>query len=123
VIEAAYNDAGGVTAEFNRNILHVLNRELHADFPVDNFEHVAFYDQRHLWLEMRLRALRPCSVYVADLDLRVEFAAGEELRTEISAKFTREQVAEDFAAADLELVRWLTDPADQFAISLAAPAV
>jgi L-histidine N-alpha-methyltransferase len=123
VIEAAYNDSAGVTAEFNRNMLHVLNRELHADFPVDNFEHVAFYDERHHWIEMRLRARRPCSVYVADLDLRVEFAAGEELRTEISAKFTREQVAEDFTAAGLELVRWLTDPEDRFAISLAAPVV
>jgi L-histidine N-alpha-methyltransferase len=123
VIEAAYNDSAGVTAEFNRNILHVLNRELHADFPVENFEHVAFYDERHHWMEMRLRAQRPCSVYIADLDLRVEFAAGEELRTEISAKFTRAQVAEDFAASELELVRWMTDPEDRFAISLAAPVI
>jgi L-histidine Nalpha-methyltransferase len=123
VIEAAYNDAAGVTAEFNRNILHVLNRELSADFPVENFDHVAFYDERHHWIEMRLRARRPCSVSIADLDLRVEFAAGEELRTEISAKFTRGQVAEDFAAADLALVQWLTDAEDRFAISLAAPAL
>jgi L-histidine Nalpha-methyltransferase len=123
VIEAAYNDAAGVTAEFNRNMLHVLNRELSADFPVENFDHVAFYDQRHHWIEMRLRARRPCSVSIADLDLRVEFAAGEELRTEISAKFTHGQVAEDFAAADLALVQWLTDAQDRFAISLAAPAV
>jgi L-histidine Nalpha-methyltransferase len=123
VIEAAYNDAAGVTAEFNRNMLHVLNRELSADFPVENFDHVAFYDQRHHWIEMRLRARRPCSVSIADLDLRVEFAAGEELRTEISAKFTHRQVAEDFAAADLALVQWLTDAEDRFAISLAAPAV
>jgi L-histidine Nalpha-methyltransferase len=123
VIEAAYNDAAGVTAEFNRNMLHVLNRELSADFPVENFDHVAFYDQRHHWIEMRLRARRPCSVSIADLDLRVEFAAGEELRTEISAKFTHGQVAEDFAAADLTLVQWLTDAEDRFAISLAAPAV
>jgi L-histidine N-alpha-methyltransferase len=123
VIEAAYNDAAGVTAEFNRNMLHVLNRELSADFPVENFDHVAFYDQRHHWIEMRLRARRPCSVSIADLDLRVEFAAGEELRTEISAKFTHDQVAEDFAAADLALVQWLTDAEDRFAISLAAPAV
>jgi L-histidine Nalpha-methyltransferase len=123
VIEAAYNDAAGVTAEFNRNMLHVLNRELSADFPVENFDHVAFYDERHHWIEMRLRARRPCSVSIADLDLRVEFAAGEELRTEISAKFTRDQVAEDFAAADLALVQWLTDAEDRFAISLAAPAV
>jgi L-histidine Nalpha-methyltransferase len=123
VIEAAYNDAAGVTADFNRNMLHVLNRELSADFPVENFDHVAFYDERHHWIEMRLRARRPCSVSIADLDLRVEFAAGEELRTEISAKFTHDQVAEDFAAADLALVQWLTDAEDRFAISLAAPAV
>ena len=78
-----------MTAEFNRNVLHVINRELDADFMPDAFEHVAFFDRRHEWIEMRLRARRPCSVLIGDLGLRVEFAAGEELRTEISAKFTR----------------------------------
>ena len=121
VIEAAYNDAAGVTAEFNRNLLSVLNRELGADFPVENFAHVAFYDERHHWIEMRLRARRPCSVHLAEIDLRVEFAAGEELRTEISAKFTAPQVAEDLAAAGLARTRWLTDVYDRFAISVATP--
>ena len=92
MIEAAYNDSQGVTAEFNRNLLHVVNRELGADFAPDSFDHVAFFDRRHEWVEMRLRATRPSSVLIADLDLRVEFAAGEELRTEISAKFTPERV-------------------------------
>ena len=118
ILEAAYNDAAGVTALFNRNILCVLNRELGADFPVDNFEHIAFYDRRNEWIEIRLRARRPCSVHLTEIDLRVEFAAGEELRTEISAKFTRERVTADLDAAGLTLQRWTTDPEGRFAISL-----
>jgi L-histidine Nalpha-methyltransferase len=119
VIEAAYDDSHGITAEFNRNVLHVINRELDADFTPDAFEHVAFFDRRHEWVEMRLRARRPCSVLIGDLDLRVEFAAGEELRTEISAKFTRSRIESDFAAAGLKLDRWYADPDDLFALSLA----
>ncbi|HEY2321033.1 MAG TPA: L-histidine N(alpha)-methyltransferase [Solirubrobacteraceae bacterium] len=122
VIEAAYNDAAGVTAEFNRNLLHVLNRELHADFAPDAFEHVAFYDRRNEWVEMRLRATRACSVLIAGLDLRVEFAAGEELRTEISAKFTRAHVEADLEAAGLEIDRWYTDEERLFAVTVARPA-
>jgi L-histidine N-alpha-methyltransferase len=121
VIEAAYNDSAGVTAAFNRNLLHVVNSELDADFRPDGFEHVAFYDRRHEWVEMRLRASRACSVLIGDLDLRVEFAAGEELRTEISAKFTPERVQADLEAAGLELDRWLTDEANLFGVSLARP--
>jgi L-histidine N-alpha-methyltransferase len=120
-IEAAYNDSAGVTAEFNRNLLHVLNRELDADFAPESFAHVAFYDRRNEWMEMRLRATRACSVLVGDLDLRVEFAAGEELRTEISAKFTRDRVEADLEAAGLELDEWYTDVDDQFGVSLARP--
>ena len=122
VIEAAYNDAAGVTAEFNRNMLRVLNRELHADFIPEGFEHVAFYDRQHEWVEMRLRARRPCSVYVAALDLRVEFAAGEELRTEISAKFTPARVNADLGAAGLRVARQFTDAAGLYGISMARPA-
>jgi L-histidine Nalpha-methyltransferase len=118
VIEAAYADAEGVTAAFNRNVLHVINRELDADFIPDFFEHVAFFDRRHEWIEMRLRARRPCSVLIGDLDLRVEFAAGEELRTEISAKFTRPRVKADFEAAGLALDEWYTDEDSLFALSL-----
>jgi L-histidine N-alpha-methyltransferase len=122
VIEAAYNDAAQITAEFNRNLLRVLNRELDADFQPDSFEHIAFYDRRNEWVEMRLRATRASSVYIADLDLRVEFAAGEELRTEISAKFTRARVEADLEAAGLELERWFTDDEDLFAVTMARPA-
>jgi L-histidine N-alpha-methyltransferase len=122
VIEAAYDDAEGITAEFNRNVLHVINRELDADFPADAFDHIAFFDRRHEWVEMRLRARRPCSVLIGDLGLRIEFAAGEELRTEISAKFTRARLAADFAAAGLALDGWYTDERELFALSLARRA-
>jgi L-histidine Nalpha-methyltransferase len=121
VLEAAYDDADGVTAEFNRNVLHVINRELEADFTPDAFEHIAFFDRAHEWIEMRLRARRPCTVLVGDLGLRVEFAAGEELRTEISAKFTRARVQDDLRAAGLDLESWYTDAAGLFALSLARP--
>jgi L-histidine N-alpha-methyltransferase len=122
VIEAAYDDAAGITAEFNRNVLHVINRELGADFTPEAFDHVAFFDRRHEWIEMRLRARRPCSVFIADLGLRVEFAVGEEVRTEISAKFTRGRLQDDYRAAGLELERWFTDADEMFALSLARPA-
>jgi L-histidine Nalpha-methyltransferase len=122
VIEAAYDDAEGVTAEFNRNLLHVINRELDADFIPEAFDHVAFFDRRHEWVEMRLRSRRPCSVLIGELGLRVEFAAGEELRTEISAKFTRPRVEGDFEAAGLRLDGWYTDPDGLFALSLGARA-
>jgi L-histidine N-alpha-methyltransferase len=122
IIEAAYNDAAGVTAEFNRNMLRVLSREFDGDLPVENFEHVAFYDGRQEWVEMRLRATRPCSARLAALDLRVDFAAGEELRTEISAKFTPTRVRGDLEASGLELGELLTDPDGLFAISLSRPA-
>jgi L-histidine N-alpha-methyltransferase len=120
VIEAAYDDSAGITAEFNRNVLHVINRELDADFAPAEFDHVAFFDTKHEWLEMRLRARTPQTVTVSSLGLNVEFGAGEELRTEISAKFTRERLEEDFAAAGLRLDRWFTDPDGLFALSLAA---
>ncbi len=122
VIEAAYDDSQGVTAEFNRNVLHVVNRELGADFVPDAFDHVAFFDRRHEWVEMRLRARRPCTVLIADLGLRVDFAAGEELRTEISAKFTRSRLERDLEAAGLALEHWLTDDDGLFALSLARRA-
>ncbi len=119
VLEAAYDDSQGVTAEFNRNVLRVINRELGADFAPEAFEHIAFYDRAREWVEMRLRARRPCSVLVAGLGLRVEFAAGEELRTEISAKFTRSRIEADFQAAGLALDGWHTDNDGLFSVSLA----
>jgi L-histidine N-alpha-methyltransferase len=123
IIEAAYNDAEGVTAEFNRNVLHVINRELGADFDPAAFEHVAFFDRRREWVEMRLRAVRACRVWVDSLHLEVHFAAGEELRTEISAKFTPERLRRDYAAAGLELAELWTDPERLFALSLARPFI
>jgi L-histidine Nalpha-methyltransferase len=122
VIQAAYDDSAGVTAEFNRNILHVVNRELQADFDPDAFEHVAFYDPDHEWVEMRLRARRPCRVAISALGLDVRFEAGEEMRTEISAKFTRERLEADYAAAGLELAGWFTDGDQRFSLTLARPA-
>jgi len=119
VIEAAYDDAEGVTAEFNRNVLHVINRELNANFPIEQFEHVAFFDPDHEWIEMRLRASEACTVEIEQVGLTVEFGEGEELRTEISAKFTRQRVEADFAAAGLALERWFTDDDGLFALSLA----
>lgn len=120
-LEAAYDDDAGVTAEFNRNVLHVVNRELDADFAPEAFDHVARFDPDEEWIEMRLRATRPMQVCVAALDLRVDFDEGEEMRTEISAKFRQERVAAELEAAGLELAEWWTDPAGDFALSLARP--
>jgi L-histidine N-alpha-methyltransferase len=122
VLEAAYDDAQGLTAEFNRNLLSVLNRELDADFDPEDFEHVAVFDREHEWIEMRLRARRDHTALVRALDLPVHFHAGEEMRTEISAKFTHERLRGDLAAAGLSLVRWLTDSEGQFALTLSRPA-
>lgn len=120
---AAYDDPQGVTAAFNKNVLLVVNRELGADFDPDDFAHVALWDAEAEWIEMRLRALRPVTVKVRALDLEVSFEKGEELRTEISAKFRREGVARELAAAGLELSRWWTDPAGRFALSLSHPGL
>jgi len=118
VLEAAYDDSQGVTAEFNLNVLEVLNRELGADFQPENFDHVALFDAEHEWIEMRLRARHEHTTLVRDLDLPVHFHAGEEMRTEISAKFTAQRIEGDLAAAGLELVRWFTDPEQLFALTL-----
>jgi L-histidine N-alpha-methyltransferase len=118
-LESAYDDAAGVTAAFNRNVLHVLNRELDADFVPEGFDHVAFFDRDREWIEMRLRAQRAHRVHVSALDLQLTFAAGEELRTEISAKFTRERLERDLAAAGMVLRDQLLDPDGLFALNLA----
>jgi L-histidine N-alpha-methyltransferase len=122
VLEAAYDDAAGVTAEFNLNVLRVMNRELGSDFDLGAFDHVAFWDPEREWIEMRLRARQRQTVHFPNLDLTVHFAQREELRTEISAKFTLPRVQGDLAAAGLELVEWLTDEDQLFALSLARPA-
>ena len=122
VLKDAYDDAAGVTAEFNRNVLRVLNRELQADFEPEDFDHIALFDSKHEWIEMRLRARREHTTMVRALDLAVHFRAGEEVRTEISAKFTPQRLEGDLAAAGLELVRWLTDPEELFALTLSRVA-
>jgi L-histidine N-alpha-methyltransferase len=122
VLVPAYDDAAGVTAEFNRNVLHVINRELRADFDVDRFRHVAVWDAAHEWIEMRLRSVVAQTVRIEALDLAVEFAAGEEIRTEISAKFRREGVRAELAVAGLRLSSWWTDGAARFGLSLSEPA-
>lgn len=122
VLTQAYDDSQGVTAEFNRNLLRVLNRELQADFDPEDFEHVALFNREHEWIEMRLRARREHTTTVQDLGLSVHFEQGEEMRTEISAKFTRERVEDDLSSAGLELVSWLTDPEELFALTLSRPA-
>lgn len=116
---AAYDDAAGVTAEFNLNVLRMLNRELEADFALDQFEHVAVWDDRNEWIEMRVRSRRRQTVRLRALDLTVEFAEGEEMRTEISAKFRPERVRNELAAAGLSLTHWWTDEAGDYALSLA----
>jgi L-histidine Nalpha-methyltransferase len=118
----AYDDAAGVTAEFNRNVLRVLNRELGADFKPDRFGHVALWDPDNEWIEMRLRSIGEQHVTIADLDLPVDFRAGEELRTEISAKFRSDRLRAELAAAGLESVRFWTDQDGDFGLTLARPA-
>jgi L-histidine N-alpha-methyltransferase len=117
-LEAAYDDVAGVTAEFNRNVLHVVNRELGADFVPDRFDHVARYDPDEEWIEMWLRSTATQEVTVPDLGLTVGFGAGEAMRTEISAKFRRAGVEAELGDADLALSRWWTDADGDFAVSL-----
>ncbi|RGC67781.1 Histidine-specific methyltransferase EgtD [Micromonospora sp. MW-13] len=117
VIVPAYDDGAGVTAEFNRNVLRVINRELDADFDPEAFTHVALWDPEREWIEMRLRADRPHRVRVLDLD--VAFAAGEELRTEVSAKFRPEGIAAELAAAGFTAHEFWTDADGRFGVTLA----
>ncbi|WBB68976.1 L-histidine N(alpha)-methyltransferase [Micromonospora sp. WMMD812] len=122
VIVPAYDDAAGVTAEFNRNMLRVVNRELGADFDPAGFTHVAWWDAEREWIEMRLRADRPMPVRVPDIELDVFFAEGEELRTEVSAKFRPEGIAAELAAAGFTVSDFWTDPDGLFGVTLARAA-
>jgi L-histidine N-alpha-methyltransferase len=117
---AAYDDSAGVTAAFNRNVLTVLNRELGADFDPRAFGHVAVWDAEQEWIEMRLRATRSVLVQVPVLDLHVAFAEGEEMRTEISAKFRREGIERELVEAGFELEELWTDAAGDYALVLAS---
>ncbi|MFF7855276.1 L-histidine N(alpha)-methyltransferase [Streptomyces sp. NPDC007904] len=118
VLVRAYDDAAGVTAAFNKNVLTVINRELGADFDPAAFEHVARWDAEREWIEMRLRSRTAQTVKIPAVDLAVDFAEGEDLRTEVSAKFREEGVRGELAAAGMESVRWWTDGEGRFALSL-----
>jgi L-histidine N-alpha-methyltransferase len=117
-LEAAYDDARGVTAEFNRNILRVVNDRLGADFVPEAFDHVAFFDANESWIEMRLRARRACRVSVPRAGLELSLDAGEEIRTEISCKYTRPMLERLLAGTGLEIAQWHTDAESLFAVTL-----
>jgi L-histidine Nalpha-methyltransferase len=121
VLEAAYNDSQGVTADFNRNILRVLNDGLDADFDLAAFEHVAFFDEANSWIEMRLRANGAQQVRIDGADLEISFADGEEIRTEISSKFTLEAVRRELTAARMHLDEFFTDEGGLFGVAFASP--
>jgi L-histidine N-alpha-methyltransferase len=118
---AAYDDAQGVTAAFNLNVLSVLNNELGANFDLSAFEHVAKWNHDDRRIEMRLRSTREQRVEIADLDMTIDFALGEEILTEISSKFTRERVAAELSAAGFEIGGAWTDAAGDFLLTLAHP--
>lgn len=122
VLEAAYNDSAGITAEFNRNVLLVLNERFRADFDPTAFEHVAFFDEVNSWIEMRLRSTRAQVVRIEGLELEVRFAAGEDLRTEISTKFTRPSIEDELEQAGLRLEKFHTDAESLFGLSVATVA-
>ncbi|MFD9634821.1 L-histidine N(alpha)-methyltransferase [Streptomyces violascens] len=119
VLVRAYDDPTGVTAAFNKNVLSVIDRELGADFDPDDFDHVALWNREEEWIEMRLRARRDVTVKIPELDLVVSFTAGEEMRTEVSAKFREAGVRAELTSAGFVPSRWWTDAAGRFALSLA----
>ncbi|HSZ43132.1 MAG TPA: L-histidine N(alpha)-methyltransferase [Trebonia sp.] len=121
VLVAAYDDSAGVTAAFNKNVLSVLNASLGADFDLDSFGHVAVWDAGSEWMEMRLRSAENQKVRVPGVGLTVTFAAGEDMRTEVSAKFRRAGVAAELEAAGFAMRSWWTDEEDRFGLSLSVP--
>lgn len=118
-LDSAYNDSAGITAEFNLNVLRVMNRELDANFQVEQFRHVAFYAEERQRIEMHLESLCRQQVMLRKLDLEVSFAPGERMLTEVSRKFTEAAVAELLGAANLELVSWFVPDNQYFALSVA----
>ncbi|MGE5292312.1 MAG: L-histidine N(alpha)-methyltransferase [Micromonosporaceae bacterium] len=118
---AAYDDAAGVTAAFNKNVLSVINSELGGDFDLDTFAHVAVWDAAAEWIEMRLRSLTDQTVKISALDLAVPFGEGEEMRTEVSAKFRADGVRAELAAAGFGMRAWWTDARGRFGLSLSVP--
>jgi L-histidine Nalpha-methyltransferase len=120
-LEAAYDDSQGVTAEFNLNLLRVVNRRLGATFDVGAFEHVAFYDRERAWIEMRVRARATTRAMVPAAGLDLTLVRGDEIRTEISCKFTRQSLEAQLAGTGLRVDLWLTDPERLFALALLRP--
>ena len=118
ILEAAYNDRAGVTAAFNRNVLRVINRELDADFDLESFDHLAFFNRKESQIEMHLRARRAHQVTIRQVPLRVAFAVGETIHTEISRKFTREEVEAALRVAGFQLIDWYTPANKYFALAL-----
>jgi L-histidine Nalpha-methyltransferase len=119
VLNAAYNDAAGVTAEFNRNVLRVINERLDADFDLDAFEHYAFYDPREEQIEMHLASTRDQTVTIGALGQQVSFYRGETVRTEISRKFTRASATSMLEGAGFDVAEWHTDDKELFGLALA----
>ena len=122
VLEAAYNDSQGVTADFNRNVLRVINHQLGGDFDPEAFEHVAVYNESRERIEIYLDSTRSQKVNLKNLDLAVSFEEGERMRTEVSCKYTRSSVSAMLDEAGLSLDEWFTGPDGAFALSLASPA-
>jgi L-histidine N-alpha-methyltransferase len=120
-IRLAYNDPGGVTAAFNRNVLAVLNAELGAAFDLQAFDHLATWNEEEEWIEMRLRAVRAHRVSIAALSISVEFGAGEDIVTEISAKFAPDGIETELNAGDFTVVERWTDANADFLLTLAEP--
>ena len=118
-ILAAYNDPGGLTAAFSRNVLRILNDRLGADFDPAAYDHVPRWNADEEWVDIRLRARAAQTVRIPQLDLRVEFADGEEVHTEIAAKFRRDRLEEELGGVGLEVRRWWADPTDAFGVALA----
>jgi len=119
VLEAAYNDSAGVTAQFSCNILQVVNRELEATFDLQRFKHIAYFNPQESQIEIFLEAQKAHAVSIAKLGMTVPFAAGERVHTEISRKFTREGVDRDLIAAGFALERWYTPANGYFGLALA----
>ncbi|MEF9426603.1 MAG: L-histidine N(alpha)-methyltransferase [Candidatus Mariimomonas ferrooxydans] len=115
-LEAAYNDSKGITSEFNKNVLSVLNRELNADFNPSHFDHVAFFNGEKERVEMHLRANCRISIEISDLDLMVELQKGETIHTEICRKFSRASAEQMICEAGLNITQWYSDPGECFSL-------
>jgi L-histidine N-alpha-methyltransferase len=119
ILEAAYNDSLGLTREFNLNILTNINRRLHADFRLEDFEHLAFFNKDEERIEMHLRANRSTAAFIADLMLPIVIDRHETIRTEISRKFSRESASRMLRKAGLAVTEWFTDSRKWFSLLLA----